>query len=791
MMVFAQGLTSAGVPANVNTVSSAPRAPFSFASPAQSTGDQAVFEDSTVAAGTQQNAPDVLTRDSGGLSAGTRLLTNPRLSLAPSTSRFAAPSKFALVLSVSVQAAACSVGNAPSMMPEAPTTPGASGSVNKKDPEAGATDAAQQGASSSAPLPRSTGVSVLMGPSVAQRIGGTTVPGAPVGTSAEEFMPIVPVTAGDVPLPPKVEVSFAQPMPPQALPISRPAEPQPTPEAGTQQPATVDEGWIAGRSAAPGLDIDAGQSGGASPMPRNAPDPTQTGAPADAPGVIAGVQQSVVPDPTTVDEGRIVGTTAAPGLATDAGQTAGASPMPRNAPDPTQGVVPAVAPAVIDCAQRSVVRGPTVVPAIDAAPEGAQNPASGASPAPAEELHAALPAANSAQMPSWQKAALPADLPAMMNVHSAVRLGILPTDLPPTPQNAAAKSGSFRPADPATNAPADPAGSVAQKDALQPSAVAPLPASSLLLGARAGASTASPEASGVAREGGGSGSGAQQESSGSREQKPAAVGGISAARSSPFNQDTGNASLRAAGEPGWAGAFRSELHDPSAAASHLQSTAATEQMCSTTMQGNSGSSLLSTGEAAPGAPPPTAPAAATAAQNPSAAVPTPPVRASDTNEQPSPAVGVKADAAGSESWKSGEVSTRPDTTELRVSFQTDGLGPVELRASLHQNSVAASIAVSRGDVQAALSGDLTAVHQAMAQHDLRLESLKVIHSPLGNHGGLSAGSHSPRGNPNRDLASPHRRTLSDSPAGESVQPAASWAESSGTAGLHGRLSIHV
>ena len=739
MMVLAQGLASAAVPANVNTASSVPRAPFSFASAGQSSADQSTPADCTVAAGPQQNAPDVLPQDSGGLSARTRLFANPRPPVAPPTSRLAAPSKFAVALAISVHAAACSDQNAPSRMLEPPTTPDASGSVNEKDPAAGPANSAQQSAGAPAPLPRESGVSALAGSSVAQIVGGTIAPGAPVPPSAAMLIPIVPVTPGDVPLLPKVEVSFGLPTQPQVMAMSSQAETAVRSDSGNALPAEGAAAW----QSATGLRVF-----------------------------------STEPQPI-------------PEVAVDAGQKAGAPSTPQNAPDPTQGVVPAEAPTVNAGVQQSVVHVPTVVPAIAAAPEAAQDPASDASPAPAEERHSALPAANSAGLPSGQLASLLADLPAMMNVPGAVRLRVPPTDQSPAPPNAATKNPSFRPADPASNAPSDPAGSVAQKDALQPSAAAPLSASSLFPGARTVASAAPPAASGIAREVGCSSSGTQQESSESREQKPGAVGGISAARSSPASPDADNASVRAAGEPGWAGAVRSELRDPSAAASHPHGTAATEEMCSTAVQGNSGSSSLSAGEAAPGAPSPVAPAAANAAPIPSTAVPAPVARASDTNDQPSPAVSVKADAAGSESWKSGEVSTRPDTTELRVSFQTDGLGPIELRASLHQNSVAASIAVSRGDVQAALSGDLSAVHQAMAQHDLRLESLKVIHSPLGNHSGFSAGSHSPRGNPNRHLASPQRGALSDSSAGEFAQPAASRLESSGAAGHHGRLSVHV
>jgi flagellar hook-length control protein FliK len=203
----------------------------------------------------------------------------------------------------------------------------------------------------------------------------------------------------------------------------------------------------------------------------------------------------------------------------------------------------------------------------------------------------------------------------------------------------------------------------------------------------------------------------------------------------------------------------------------------------------------SAGDAVSGVTPSTAAApASNSAQNAAAAVPAPPpappARISDTAGRATSAPEAKPGTPDGEVWKSGELSARPNATELRVTFQTEGLGPVELRAALRQNSVAASIAVARGDVQAALSGDLPAVRQALAQHNLQLESLRVIHGSMGSQADLSAGSHSPRENRGRTPAMAAARVTASAPAGESTQAAVGLPESSGGV-LPGKVSVRV
>jgi flagellar hook-length control protein FliK len=71
------------------------------------------------------------------------------------------------------------------------------------------------------------------------------------------------------------------------------------------------------------------------------------------------------------------------------------------------------------------------------------------------------------------------------------------------------------------------------------------------------------------------------------------------------------------------------------------------------------------------------------------------------------------------------IVTQPGQTEIRIEMQADSLGGVELRAHIAGDQIGASISVEHHDAQVALATDLPALHNALAEKNLRLESLTV------------------------------------------------------------------
>jgi flagellar hook-length control protein FliK len=89
-------------------------------------------------------------------------------------------------------------------------------------------------------------------------------------------------------------------------------------------------------------------------------------------------------------------------------------------------------------------------------------------------------------------------------------------------------------------------------------------------------------------------------------------------------------------------------------------------------------------------------------------------------------------------------------TEIRIELQADSLGGVELRAHIAGDQIGASIAVEHHDAQVALAMDLPALHSALAEKNLRLETLTVsqghfssLNSDPGQDPGHKGFAHSP------------------------------------------------
>lgn len=80
---------------------------------------------------------------------------------------------------------------------------------------------------------------------------------------------------------------------------------------------------------------------------------------------------------------------------------------------------------------------------------------------------------------------------------------------------------------------------------------------------------------------------------------------------------------------------------------------------------------------------------------------------------------------------------QPGQTEIRIEMQADSLGGVELRARIAGDQIGASIAVEHHDAQMALAADLPALHGALIEKNLRVESLSVSQGSFSSlNGGL-------------------------------------------------------
>ena len=143
--------------------------------------------------------------------------------------------------------------------------------------------------------------------------------------------------------------------------------------------------------------------------------------------------------------------------------------------------------------------------------------------------------------------------------------------------------------------------------------------------------------------------------------------------------------------------------------------------------------------------------------------------------------------------KASELYQRVGGSEMHVAMQTDLLGSVDLRATVHQSTLTATISVQRADVQALLSNELPALQHALSDRNLQVEQISVLNNPAGGRTG-SGEQPQPQGhNPFLPRgASVTNAVGTSSNVADDIQ--AALAESSIYAGLGGglgRISVHV
>jgi flagellar hook-length control protein FliK len=95
-----------------------------------------------------------------------------------------------------------------------------------------------------------------------------------------------------------------------------------------------------------------------------------------------------------------------------------------------------------------------------------------------------------------------------------------------------------------------------------------------------------------------------------------------------------------------------------------------------------------------------------------------------------------APSQGTAVVNSAHILAQPGQTEIRIEMQAESLGSVELRAHIAGDQIGASISVEHHDAQVALTTDLPALHIALAEKNLRLETLTVSQ---GSFSSLSGG----------------------------------------------------
>ncbi|HUO25935.1 MAG TPA: flagellar hook-length control protein FliK [Candidatus Aquilonibacter sp.] len=138
--------------------------------------------------------------------------------------------------------------------------------------------------------------------------------------------------------------------------------------------------------------------------------------------------------------------------------------------------------------------------------------------------------------------------------------------------------------------------------------------------------------------------------------------------------------------------------------------------------------------------------------------------------------------------KASELYQHVGGAEMRISMQTDTLGTIDLRATLHQSGLTATIGVQRGDVQAMLSNDLPSLQHALSDKSFRVDQISVMNNSVGGRldlGGQRQPQAQSQGQPRAAAAD----YAGHSQAIERLSPSAvdTWTD----AAPPGRLSVRV
>jgi flagellar hook-length control protein FliK len=140
------------------------------------------------------------------------------------------------------------------------------------------------------------------------------------------------------------------------------------------------------------------------------------------------------------------------------------------------------------------------------------------------------------------------------------------------------------------------------------------------------------------------------------------------------------------------------------------------------------------------------------------AMPDPPmVRAAPSAPGPSPTTyqGVHEGIIGaweghlqdsSQIVRAAELIAHLGSVEMRVELRTEDLGPMELRAMMHENRLGAAIGVGTLDAKTALATELPGLQRALMEKNVQLDSISIFSGSSGGATGQESGYKSPSGN---------------------------------------------
>jgi flagellar hook-length control protein FliK len=129
---------------------------------------------------------------------------------------------------------------------------------------------------------------------------------------------------------------------------------------------------------------------------------------------------------------------------------------------------------------------------------------------------------------------------------------------------------------------------------------------------------------------------------------------------------------------------------------------------------------------------------------------------------------------------------RPDRAEMRILLQADELGVVELRTHVRGDHVGATIAVDKPEAQSLLAKELSSLHQALSDRQLRVEDLSVCHGSLTLGSDGSGKAHSQSEQSDQQQSQP-----ASGPAGPTLLPERPLPELWEIPALEGRLSVRA
>ena len=142
---------------------------------------------------------------------------------------------------------------------------------------------------------------------------------------------------------------------------------------------------------------------------------------------------------------------------------------------------------------------------------------------------------------------------------------------------------------------------------------------------------------------------------------------------------------------------------------------------------------------------------------PAAMIDSPLVRATPSAPNPSPTTyqGVQAGTLGA--WeghlrdgtqivKAAELIAHLGSVEMRVELRTEDLGPMELRAMMHENRLGAAIGVDNLEAKTALAIELPGLQRALLERNVQLDSISIFSGFSGGTSGHETGYRSSSGN---------------------------------------------